>query len=246
MKKKVMIILLFAFLVLALSPAAFAATRGDIDRASREAYAEIVRRYGPATPVAPNSQLGRVFHSLTAQSRRRDINYQLSIIDNKTINALALPNGQIIIFTGLLNVLPQNDLNPIAFILAHEIAHVEHRHVERRSQQNALTGIALRFLLGNSSGVTQLGGVIVENLLVSGYSRGMEAEADTSALELMARAGYDPRGALTVFDLFERLEKQRPGLRVFPTHPRPADRRQNVANWMAQRGYHVAGTGYAR
>jgi beta-barrel assembly-enhancing protease len=246
MKKRIMVLLMFAFLVLALSPAAFAATRGEIDRASREAYAEIVRRYGPATPVNPGSQLGRVFHSLTAQSHRRDINYQLSIIDHKTINAFALPNGQIIIFTGLLNVLPQDDLNPIAFILAHEIAHVEHRHVEKRSQQNALTDFAMRLLLGRSNGITKLAGSIVENLLVSGYSRGMETEADISALEMMTRAGYNPGGALAVFNLFENLQKQNSGLRIFPTHPRPADRRQNVENWMAQRGYHTAGTGYLR
>ena len=245
MKKKIIIVLTFVFLIFALSPMAFAATRGEIDRASREAYAEIVRRYGPATPVAPNSQLGQIFRSLTAQSRRRDINYQLSVIDNRTINAMALPNGQIIVFTGLLNVLPQNDPNPIAFILAHEIAHVEHRHVERRSQRNTLTSFALRFLLGNTNGATRLAGTIVENLLVSGYSRDMEYEADTTALEIMARAGYDPRGTLTVFNLFERLERQS-SLRVFPTHPRPADRRQSVVNWLAQRGYHTAGTGLAQ
>jgi predicted Zn-dependent protease len=244
MKKTILALFIFIFIGMIFSQPAHAAPRGDIERASQEAYQQIIRRYGPATPVAPESQLGRIFGSLVSQSRRRDVHYRLSIINHREVNAMALPNGQIVVFSGLINAL-QGDPNSVAFVLGHEIAHIEHRHIEKRIQQTTLTDFAIRLLLGNSAnGITRLGGRIVENLLVSGYSRGMEVEADNTALELMSRVGFDPRGALAVFDTFTRLEAQRTGVRIFPTHPKPADRRANVATWLAQRGYIMASLEY--
>lgn len=173
----------------------------------------------------PDQRMQGIFQRVLQQTGRRDVRYQLLLErDDSQVNAYALPDGRVVLLTGLLKALPKGNDNAIAFVIAHEISHVEKRHAQKMAQQGGLTNLAIRVLTNGQSDVVQGIGGVGSNLLVSGYSRGMEAEADNNGLELMRRAGYDPRGALVTLKLFETLEAKKGRARVFPTHPKASDR----------------------
>lgn len=196
---------------------------------------EIVKVHGPAEPLSREEAVAQVFYSLVEHAERKDVTYRLDIIEEDMINAYAMPNGQVVFFTGLLKALPADDLGPIAFVAAHEISHIEHRHAERKFK-NAMTtglvvGIVARAVAPRTGNWIGLVGGVAHQLVTSGYSREMETEADLRAMELLAKANYDPEAALVVFRLFEET---RSGSRAFPTHPLPTDRYKNTIAWLGE------------
>lgn len=195
---------------------------------------------GPAqAQLSPydRDRLADIFHRIVQNTTRRDLNYQLLVQqDDSTVNAYALPDGRLVLLTGLLNNLPADD-NAIAFVIAHELSHVEKGHIERLNTQSGLTNLALGWLTRSQSDLVRGAAGVGSQLLTSGYSRGMEAEADANGLELMRMAGYDPRGALLALNLFLQLEEQRGRARVFPTHPKSVDRIRDVQAYLNSHGY---------
>ena len=183
-------------------------------------------------------RLESIFQRILPFTQRRDLSYRLLLQrDDSTINAYALPDGRLILTTGLLHALPSNDSNALAFVMAHELSHLERRHPERLATQDTLTNVGLGLLVRNQGDLVRGAAGVGSRLLTSGYSRGMETEADASGLELMRRAGYNPRGAITTLELFRRLEASRGQARVFPTHPTSVDRLRNVQAYLQQHGY---------
>ena len=191
---------------------------------------------GGAVYQADSHLLG-ILEKVLRNVTRHDLSYQLLIEqDDNSINAYALPDGRVVLLTGLIRALPQGDDGALAFVMAHEISHVEKRHVERLSTQSGLTNLGLGWLSGQNELLGALSG-IGSNLLVSGYSRGMEAEADQNGLELMRMAGYNPRGALVTLQLFRDLEARDGQARVFPTHPTATDRYNDTQAYIQQHDY---------
>jgi len=186
----------------------------------------------------PDQRLQNIFQRILQQTSRRDVRYQLLLErDDSQINAYALPDGRVVLLTGLLHALPAGDDSAVAFVIAHEISHVEKRHAQQLAQKGGLTNLAISVLINGQSDVVQGIGGIGSNLLVSGYSRGMEAEADNNGLELMRRSGYDPRGALVTLQLFQKLEAKKGRARVFPDHPSATDRLKETRAYLQQHGY---------
>lgn len=187
--------------------------------------------------VPPNDPMYTVFQRIVAQSTRQDLDYSLYYQRNDDeINAYALPDGRMVIATGLVHALPQGDRDAMAFVIAHEVAHLEKRHAERLGTQSGVTNLALGWLTGGQNNWVRLLGGVGSKLLTSGYSRGMEAEADREGLRLMDAAGYDPVGALRTLDLFRRLEAREGRSSVFPTHPTAADRYQDTQAYLHETG----------
>ncbi|MCK7592070.1 M48 family metallopeptidase [Pseudomarimonas salicorniae] len=147
-------------------------------------------------------------------------------------NAFALPGGKVGINTGLLRV--ATDQDQLAAVLAHEVAHVTYRHAgERVSQQQlAQTGMALANAYAGrnaSPNETKLlmaamgAGVQVGVLLP--FSRAHESEADIAGQALMARAGFDPAAAVTLWqNMREASGKQGRPPQILSTHPDPGRR----------------------
>ena len=212
------------------------------DALSNEMLGQIVKAHGAVQDVSREDQVYQVFQALVQNAKRKDINYRLSVVQNDNVNAYALPDGRIAIFTGLLNRLPRNDLSPIAFVCAHEIAHIEKKHAEKKLQGQLVTAgiISIISRVAHVKGniAAAVGGVSYQ-LVASGNSRAAETEADREALSMLGASGYDPNGALYTLKLLGQLEASHKSLRVFPTHPRSADRYRNVVTWLTTQGIAV-------
>lgn len=182
-------------------------------------------------------RLQNIFQRILPFTQRRDLSYRLQLLrDESTINAYAETDGRVILTTGLLHALPRNDNNALAFVMAHELSHLERRHHQRLATQNTLTNVGIGLLVRDQSDLLRTAAGVGSRMLTSGYSRGMEAEADASGLELMRMAGFNPRGAITTLELFRQLEASRGRTRVFPDHPTAEDRLRDAQNYLQQHG----------
>jgi predicted Zn-dependent protease len=183
-----------------------------------------------------NLYLNRVGQALALASDRPLTygGYHVAILDSDEVNALACPGGTILITRGMFNRARNEE--ELAAILAHEIAHVNHKDGVKTIQRSRWVQAATAL---GADAARQLGqgqldelaslfegsvGDVVKTLLVNGYSRADELAADQSALIIMIRLGYDPNG---LTDYLARLaQEQGAGARqgFFATHPGMGDR----------------------
>ena len=144
------------------------------------------------------------------------------VVRSPLVNAVALPGGHIVVFSGLLGFAESGD--ELAGVLAHEIGHVMLRHPTRMAIERATVSAFFGLFFGDVAGGTVLGGVGTL-LLGNAYSRDMERAADELGADILSRNGLDPR-ALARF--FERLgvqyKDQERLFAFFSTHP-PSDER---------------------
>jgi predicted Zn-dependent protease len=148
--------------------------------------------------------------------------------DPKTINAFALPGGQIFITRGLYSKLTNEA--QLAGVLGHEIGHVIHRHGAEHMASTQL-GNALVTAVGvgasddRGHGVTaQMAAAMANQMLQLKYSRGDELESDQFGLVAMVSAGLDPKSMLKVMEILQEASKGRSGAQIFATHPDPEAR----------------------
>ncbi|WP_221029525.1 M48 family metalloprotease [Actomonas aquatica] len=161
---------------------------------------------------------------------------KIHVVQDPTLNAFALPSGDIYLHTGLLARL-DNEAQ-VATILAHEMAHIHERHGLRRYRQTkaSLTVFNVLAVSGGSYG-SILGGVGAL-AAVSGYSRDLEREADDAGFRSLHRAGYDLHATTQVFDVlqFESQRSQRKEPFFFGSHPRLVERRNSFADLLIKHG----------
>ena len=186
--------------------------------------------------VGPVEAVGR---RLAGVANQPDYQWRFTVIeDPKQQNAFALPGGKVAVYTGIFPVAA--DTNGLAVVLGHEIAHAIARHgAERMSQTRAAQAgqSVLGAVLGSGPGTETIlvaYGLGAQVGVLLPYSRTQESEADHIGLLLMARAGYDPRGALA---FWQRME-QRAGGDATPqflaTHPSHGTRAQQIRAWLPE------------
>jgi predicted Zn-dependent protease len=163
-----------------------------------------------------------------ARNSDAKVPFSCKLIDGEEPNAFAFPGGYIFVYTGLIKIADEED--ELAGAVAHEIAHVAARHMTRRATKNEIANMAtipLSVLLGGWTGyaVRQGAGLAIPMTFLK-FSRADESEADYLGVQYMYAAGYDPNGALSIFEKIESLRKTKPGLmaRMASTHPMDADR----------------------
>ena len=136
-----------------------------------------------------------------ARQAPRDVPYRFGILDSEVVTALSLPGGYIFITRGALaNMKSEAEL---AGTLAHEVAHVDRRHLERevrskKSNQFMKEEAATRVPQGSE--LINIAGDLVNNALTTQVSRDKESEADKVGTELASKAGYDPNGLKSFLD----------------------------------------------
>ncbi|MFO7655390.1 MAG: M48 family metalloprotease [Candidatus Krumholzibacteriia bacterium] len=210
----------------------------------RAVAASLLASHRPLDAPEANRYLNELGQSLALASERPETygGYHFLLLDSDEINAFACPGGLILVTRGLVRCCATEDA--LAAVLAHEIAHVQARHGLKAIKRSRLTG-ALTILAAEGARnfgsedlarlVTALEGSvndIVQTLVVSGYSRTQESEADAAAIAILAGIGYDPRGLEAMLtDMKANWQPSAPGFAR--THPSPADRLADVAPAMA-------------
>jgi predicted Zn-dependent protease len=196
-----------------------------------QAAPEMVRQMGgESTNSEANALVDEVGRELVAVIPDEALDYQYEfhlLADTKTVNAFALPGGQVFITEALLSRLETR--GQLAGVLGHEIGHVIGRHSAARIETGKLFG-----------GLAQAGGVaagsqagmsissMVANMFVMKYGRDDELESDRLGLVLMARSGYDPRSLMGVMEILRTASGGGKQPEFMSTHPDPGNRVEQI------------------
>ncbi len=159
----------------------------------------------------------------------RQWRWEVNVFQSDEINAFCMAGGKIGVYTGLITRLKLTD-DELAAVIGHEIAHALREHVrEQMSLQYAsqLPGLVLAIATG-SRALGQLGDMVTNVSLTLPRSREAEAEADQIGVELAARAGYDPRAAISLWQKMGQAGGSRPP-EFLSTHPSAESRQQDLA-----------------
>lgn len=200
----------------------------------REAAAEFEKKL----PMVNNPELlgyiRGIGDRLTASPAAGKFPYTWRIVNDKSINAFALPGGPMFVNTGLL--LNADNEAQVAGVLAHEISHIVLRHgTNQMSKQQLLGGLGAGagIFLGNSGSVLgqlgQLGiGLGLQSVLLK-YSRGAEKDSDLLGSQIMNDAGYNPVEMARFFEKLQSESGKRSGIEEwFSSHPNPGNRVRDV------------------
>ncbi|MEQ1647320.1 MAG: M48 family metallopeptidase [Hyphomicrobiaceae bacterium] len=161
-------------------------------------------------------------HANRFNERAKDWKWEVNLLNSPQINAFCMPGGKIAFFAGILEKLQLTD-DEVAMVMGHEIGHALWEHARERAGK----GMALnagRVLAGLVFG--QLGDLVgagAGSLANLKFSRNDETEADLIGMELAARAGYDPRSGITLWEKMSKANKGAPP-QWLSTHPSGATR----------------------
>ena len=188
-----------------------------------------------------NTALRNVGTRIARASNRPDFKWRYYLVDNaKQANAFVLPGGKVFVYTGLFKYAANE--SELAAVVGHEVAHALKSHGVKgaaRAQKAGLLGALLQVGMGvagvNSSTAQQVNQAYGQGAsigYIKPYSRGNESEADGIGLMLMAKAGYDPRAALSFWAKFGKQGQRVP--EYLSTHPAPANRIAQIRRLMPQ------------
>lgn len=188
----------------------------NTDKAQLARVTTIARRIVAATP--------------TFRSDATGWNWQFNVQKTKELNAYCMPGGRIMVYSGLIESLDVSDAE-LATVIAHEVAHALREHTRERvsrtyAQQLVLQGAAA--VTGVSEGTANIANMIGQVTFQLPFSRDQESEADQIGLELMARAGYDPRSAVTLWTKMNAASGGGGQPKFLSTHPAPKDRIKDI------------------
>ncbi|MCX8082033.1 MAG: M48 family metallopeptidase [bacterium] len=169
-----------------------------------------------------------IVEKVSKKSDRPDLKYTVRIIENKEINAFAVPGGFIYLYTGLLEKVESND--EIANIIGHEIGHICARDGINQLQKTLLYSIPASILLKNRSAAIQKAVDTAFTLAMLKYSREQELRADKLGVTYAYYSDYNPEGMISFFRKLQDIEKKSPSLKItfLASHPDIEDRISNV------------------
>lgn len=226
------------------------------------AYREVLR----TAPLSDNAEVNELVHrvgrKIAEAANKPEYQWEFAVIqDDKMVNAFALPGGKVAIFTGILKI--TKDDAGLATVMGHEVAHALQRHGVERMSRSILDQIAQLGALGaavsgqaNAGAIQGLLGAYGVNVSLP-FNRQQESEADYIGLQLMAKAGYDPREAVPFWERMSGCPRLMIGKVCFrsqqgvpeflSTHPSDVTRINQIEAWLpeALQYYHGPGGGAA-
>jgi predicted Zn-dependent protease len=163
-------------------------------------------------------------------------NWEIKVIDDpEVVNAWCMAGGKMAIYTGLIQKVDPTD-DEIAEVMGHEIGHALANHqAEKMSVALATTvGVAAAGAVSDRPGLTMAGASAAAALAITlPNSRTAETEADRIGIELAAKAGYDPRAAVTLWEKMGKVGGDHPP-QFLSTHPSPENRQQTLQSLVPQ------------
>jgi len=210
----------------------------QIERAAAQQYTQMTRSANEQRALAPDNHPQVVRLRAIAERiipftgawnpRAAQWRWEVNLLGGKDLNAFCMPGGKIAFFHGILAQLQLDD-DEVASIMGHEMAHALREHARERMGKTAATRVGASLLsaffgLGNAGdALLNMGG----QLLTLKFSREDESEADIVGMELAARAGYDPRAGVTLWQKMLGVNKGAPP-EFMSTHPSGATRIQDI------------------
>jgi predicted Zn-dependent protease len=170
-------------------------------------------------------------HTARWNPHAQEWKWQVNLVQSSQVNAFCMPGGRIGVFTGIIDKLKLTD-DEIAAVMGHEIAHALREHGRERMSKSTTTGL-----------VTGIGGAIASALTgydvrglantagqmyVLKFSRDEEREADLVGLDIAARAGYDPRAGIVLWNKMAALNEKGAPIEILSTHPGGEHRIQQI------------------
>lgn len=202
-----------------------------------EAYKKTLKESKLSQDQAATEMVRRVGERIAKAAERPDFTWEFSLVEDKTPNAFCLPGGKVVLYTGILPF--TKDETGIAVVMGHEVAHALARHGAERMSTGVLTDLAGQtaaaiFGGGNektAAGVAAAFGIGSQYGVLMPFSRHQESEADQIGLNLMAKAGYDPRQAT---EFWKRMSQGQGGAQpeFLSTHPSDQTRIKQLQGWL--------------
>ena len=212
------------------------ASKEEVTQASISGYQQVLEEMPINTDADLNAPLLRVGAAIAkaadewrAQNGEEPFDWEFAVIaDDKTVNAWCMPGGKIAFYTAIYPILI--DENGMAIVMGHEVAHAMLQHGRERVNQNQMfemgmmaAAIASRDHEYRDMIMAGIGAGATFGILMP-YSREQESEADMIGLKLAARAGYDPRAAIGIWERMAELGGGDRPAEFFSTHPDPLNR----------------------
>ncbi|HAA28261.1 MAG TPA: peptidase M48 Ste24p, partial [Cyanobacteria bacterium UBA8553] len=208
----------------------------------QQARSKMAAKYGGLAPNAPlQSYIDQVGGRVVKRSQASKLPYPYEfhlLSDPQTINAFALPGGQVFITVGLLRRLKSEA--QLAGVLGHEVGHVVARHGAEHLAKQQL-GVSLVNAVGvaasdnpDSARQAALLAQAVNQLVSLRYGREDELESDQLGFRFMREAGYNPQGLLELMQILSSARQGGASPEFFSTHPNPENRLQRLKNLIAQ------------
>ena len=201
----------------------------EVENAASQQYAQMLQEAAAqhALGGSGNPQVQRlraIAQRIIPQSqewnpRAKDWKWEVNLIGSNQINAFCMPGGKIAFYTGILDQLKLTD-DEVAMVMGHEIAHALREHARARMGKSAATNIGAG-LLSQLLGLGQVGQAVTgygAQLLTLTFSREDESEADLVGMEIAARAGYNPRAAVSLWQKMAAASQGAPP-QWLSTHP---------------------------
>lgn len=197
----------------------------------RAVSAQIMSRYRPLADPGLNLYAQKIVQAVSMASDRPSTykGYHVQVLQSDEVNAFAAPGGFIFVTTGLLKLVRSED--ELACVLAHEVAHVAKKHGLKTIKASRLTSAfatlgaeaAKNYTPSQMSQLTDVfkGSVddVVNSLVVNGYSRDKEYEADKFGAQYARNANYDPAAMKSFLERMQEADKAGAGGGMFKTHP---------------------------
>jgi predicted Zn-dependent protease len=206
----------------------------NLEQSAGQQYSQLLRQAAAKNALAPSEhpqtqRLRAIARKIipfaaTWNPRAKDWRWEVNLIGSKQVNAFCMPGGKIAFFSGILDQLKLTD-NEVAMVMGHEIAHALREHARERMGKTAVTHGAARLGGAIAASVFGIDPRLTDGLARGGaslltleFSREDESEADLVGMELAARAGYDPRAGVTLWQKMSAANKGAPP-QWLSTHP---------------------------
>ncbi len=206
----------------------------EVEKMAGQQYQQVLQQAGSKNALAPpeSEELKRlrtiaqrlIPFATPWNERASQWQWEVNLIASKQINAYCMPGGKIAFYTGILRTLQLTD-DEAAMVMGHEMAHALREHARERMGKSTVTtgaarlgGALLSGWLGIDPNLTDMVAQQGANLLNLKFSREDESEADLVGMEIAARAGFDPRAGISLWEKMGAANKGAPP-QWLSTHP---------------------------